>query len=222
MTKRTAGATASAAAAGLAAAATIVAMSPAPAGAGTGTTSASGIITSGLGLPPLETVTSNGAQQDKSLLSIPSNPVLNAKVLHVLANAEQGTARASTADLNIGGGKLIASLVTASCKPGGGNATLLDAIVAGHKIPVSPPPNTTIAVPPGAGHIVAITLNKQVKNSEGGLTVTAIEVQLGTGSGQKTIDVSTANCAAPTAHTAPAAPAAPAPTPQHGNLPVTG
>jgi hypothetical protein len=221
MTKRTAGATASAAAAGLAAAATIVAMSPAPAGAGTGTTSASGIITSGLGLPPLETVTSNGAQQDKSLLSIPSNPVLNAKVLHVLANAEQGTARASTADLNIGGGKLIASLVTASCKPGGGNATLLDAIVAGHKIPVSPPPNTTIAVPPGAGHIVAITL-KQVKNSEGGLTVTAIEVQLGTGSGQKTIDVSTANCAAPTAHTAPAAPAAPAPTPQHGNLPVTG
>jgi hypothetical protein len=80
-------------------------------------------------------------------------------------------------------------------------------------------------VPPGVDHIVAITLNKQVKNSQGGLTVTAIEVQLGTGSAEKTIDISTANCAAPTAHTSPgtpSVPAAPAPTPQRGSLPVTG
>lgn len=228
MNKRTVGAAVSAAATGLTAVATIAALAPAPVSAGTdsasgtGTASASGIVTSGLGIPPLSTVTSLGTQQDNSLASVPANPALTASVLHVLANAALGTARASAADLNIGDGKLIASLVTASCAPGGGTATLLDAVLAGHEIPVSPPPNTTIAVPPGAGQIVAITLNKQVKNGHGGLTVTAIELQLGTGRGQKTIDVSTANCVAPAAQTTPGVPAAPAPTPQRGSLPVTG
>jgi hypothetical protein len=201
-----------------------MALAPVPVLADTSPSSATGILTSGLGIPPLSTVSSNGKAEGSSLLSTPSIPALTASALHVFANGEQGTARASAADLNIGG-KLIASLVTASCKPGGGNATLLNAIVAGHAIPVAPPPNTTIAVPPGAGHIVAITLNKQVANSQGGLTVTAIEVQLGTGSAQKTIDISTANCAAPTAHTSPATPAvpaAPAPVPLRGELPVTG
>jgi hypothetical protein len=222
VTKRTAAAAATAA---LTAAATIMALAPAPVLADTSPSSATGILTSGLGLAPVSTVSSNGKAEDSSLLSTPSIPALTASVLHVFADGAQGTARASAADLNIGGSQLIASLVTASCKPGGGNATLLNAIVGGHAIPVAPPPNTTIAVPPGAGHIVAITLNKQVKNSQGGLTVTALEVQLGTGSAQKTIDISTANCAAPTtttAHTSPAVPAAPAPVPLRGDLPVTG
>jgi hypothetical protein len=226
ITKRTAAAAATTA---LTAAATIMALAPAPVLADTSPSSAAGILTSGLGLAPLSTVSSNGKAEDSSLLSTPSSiPALTASVLHVFADGAQGTARASAADLNIGSGQLIASLVTASCKPGGGDATLLNAIVAGHAIPVAPPPNTTIAVPPGVDHIVAITLNKQVKNSQGGLTVTAIEVQLGTGSAEKTIDISTANCAAPTAHTSPgtptspSVPAAPAPTPQRGTLPVTG
>jgi hypothetical protein len=201
---------------------TVMALSPVPVFADTSPTSASGILTSGLGIPPLSTVSSQGKAEENSLVSIPANQALTTSVLHVLADAEQGTARASVADVNLGGGKLIASLVTASCEPGGGSATLLDAIVAGHAIPVAPPPNTTIAVPPGVGHIVAITLNKQVKNSHGGLTVTAIEVQLGAGRGQKSIDISTANCSAPTAVTSPGVPAAPAPTPQRGTLPVTG
>jgi hypothetical protein len=230
ISKRTVGAAVSAAATGLTAAATIVALAPAPvsagtgsdSAAGTGTDSASGIVTSGLGIPPLSTVTSLGAPQDSSLVSVPANPALTASVLHVLANAAEGTARASAADLNIAGGKLIASLVTASCAPGGGTATLLDAVLAGQRIPVSPAPNTTIALPPGAGQIAAITLNKQVKNDRGGLTVTAIELRLGTGDAQKTIDVSTANCVAPAAHTTPGVPAAPAPTPQRRSLPVTG
>jgi hypothetical protein len=228
VTKRTAAAAATAA---LTAAATVIALAPVPALAGTSPSSASGILTSGLGIPPISAVSSNGKAEDSSLLSTPNIPDLTASVLHVFADGDQGTARASAAGLNVGGGQLIASLVTASCKPGGGNATLLNATVAGHAIPVAPPPNTTIAVPPGAGHIVAITLNKQVKNSQGGITVSAIEVQLGTGSAQKTIDISTANCAAPTAHTSPvtpishtspAVPAAPAPVPLRGDLPVTG
>lgn len=220
VTKRTAGA-----AAALTTAATIMAVGPVPVRADTSPASpasAAGILTSGLGIPPLSTASSDGKAVDRSLLSIPANPALTAKVLHVLADADQGTARASVADLNIGAGKLIASLVTASCAPGGGSATLLDAIVAGHDLPVAPPPNTTIALPPGAGHIVAITLNKQVKNDHGGLTVTAIEIQLLSGSLRKTIDISTARCAAPTAVTSPGVPPAPAPTPQQGTLPVTG
>jgi hypothetical protein len=218
-TKRTAAAAATAA---LTATATVMALSPAPVLAGTSPTSASGILTSGLGIPPLSTVSSDGQAEDNTLVSIPANSAVTASVLHVLADAAQGTARASAADLDIGGGKLIASLVTASCEPGGGRTTLLDAIIAGHAIPVAPAPNTTIALPPGAGHIVAITLNKQVKNGRGGITVTAIEVQLGAGSEQKTVDISTANCTAPTAHTSPGVPAAPAPRPEHGTLPVTG
>jgi hypothetical protein len=199
-----------------------MALDPAPVLAGASPTSASGILTSGLGIPALSTVSSDGQAEDNTLVRIPANSVLTASALHVLADAAQGTARASAADLNIGAGQLIASLVTASCAPGGGRATLLNAIVAGHAIPVAPAPNTTIALPPGPGHIVAITLNKQVKNREGGLTVTAIEVDLGAGRERKAIDISTANCTAPTAQTSPGVPAAPAPTPERGTLPVTG
>jgi hypothetical protein len=227
VTKRTAGA-----ATALTAAAAIMAMGPSPVRADTGPagpagpagpTSATGILSNGLGIPPLSSVSSTGNAVGGSLLTIPANPVLTAKILHVLADANQGTARASVADLNLGEGKLLASLVTASCSPGGGGATLADAIIAGHALPVAPPPNFTVALPPGAGHIVAITLNKQVKNAQGGLSVTAIEVRLLSGSLEKTIDISTANCAAPTAATAPGVPpAAPAPTPQVGTLPVTG
>jgi hypothetical protein len=224
ITKRTAGA-----ATALTAAAAIMAMGPSPVRADTGPAgpagpaSATGILSTGLGIPALSSVSSTGNAVGSSLLSIPANPVLTAKILHVLADANKGTARASVADLNLGEGKLLASLVTASCSPGGGGTTLADAIIAGHALPVAPPPNFTVALPPGAGHIVAITLNKQVKNAQGGLSVTAIEVRLLSGSLEKTIDISTANCAAPTAATAPGVPpAAPAPTPQVGTLPVTG
>jgi hypothetical protein len=232
--RRIAVSAASTGAAGLTAAATFLAMSPAPVSAGTTPTSATGITSTGLNLPPLEAVTSNGPLQDQSLITIPANPLLSGKILHETADGTLGKARSSVADLDLGQGKLIASLLTASCTPGGGKSDIVHAVLAGHDLPVSAPPNTTITVPPkspiktglpSAPQIAAITLNKQVKNSDGGMTVTALEVVLGPAGQQKTIDISTAHCAALAAHTAPsspAAPPAPAPTPHHGTLPVTG
>ena len=230
VSRRIALSAASTGATGLAAAATFMAMMPAPVSAATShsssadPTSATGINSPGSGLPPLESVVSHGPLQDQSLITIPSNPLLSGKILHETADGALGKARSSVADLNIGQGKLIASLLTASCTPTGAKSDLVHAVLAGHDLPVSAPPNTTIAVPPNvpgapsAPQIVAITLNKQVKTSNG-ITVTALQVVLGPKGQQKTINVSQAKCADPASATTPAAPA---PKPHHGSLPVTG
>ncbi|MGH3322198.1 MAG: choice-of-anchor P family protein, partial [Nocardioidaceae bacterium] len=169
------------------------------------------------------------------------NPLIHAKALNV--GAQQGASMAKVVDLRLGPPKLglKAEVIKATCT-GGRGAVEIVGLTAGGK-PVIPgdetsvPANTTIAVPPGSDSPVAeIALNKQVKQDDGSLTVTALHVELldGTKLGQ-VVNVAQAHCGMTAGHETPGpgpteqpgpgggnAPEASAPEPVSGSLPVTG
>ncbi|GAA4630355.1 hypothetical protein GCM10023196_055390 [Actinoallomurus vinaceus] len=208
------------------------------ASAATGTGSAYGVAATGLvAIPQTPAVT---ATADKSLVSLPANPLIDVKVLHV--TAKPAYARASVVDLEIAKAALTAHLVTATCKGGRGVSRLADARIGDHRLAVYAAPNSALSVPVQGLGTVGVTLNKQTRNPDGSLTVTAIEVRL---TDAQTISVSSATCDAggsgtpsqpptpppgqPTgkpipAPTSPTTPPgqAPKPTPVPGDLPVTG
>lgn len=159
-----------------------------------------------------------GVEAPAGLLSV---GVLNASV-------DTSSASASVADLKVGLSEIVdsdvlgisASVIEATCENGEGSAALADAKVAGQNLDVSPPANTEIGLP-GLG---GVTLNKQVTNDDGSLTVTAISVDLG---GLQTIEIASATCAAgedgPSEEPSTDKPGeAPRPTPVAGHHPVTG
>ncbi|MCO6010184.1 choice-of-anchor P family protein [Actinoallomurus purpureus] len=210
----------------------------APASATTGTGSAYGVTAQGLvAIPQTPAVT---ATADKSLIHLPANPLIDVKILHV--TAKPAYARASVTDLSVAKAALTAHLVTATCKNGNGVSHLADAQIAGHRLAVDAAPNSAISVPVQGLGAVAVTLNKQVNNPDGSLTVTAIEVRL---ANAQTISISSATCNAADTPTQPPGPTpppgqptgkpipsptgpttppsqAPKPTPVPSNLPVTG
>ncbi|GAB3987117.1 hypothetical protein GCM10029978_104540 [Actinoallomurus acanthiterrae] len=205
-----------------------------------GTGSAYGLAATGLvRIPQTPAVT---ATADKSLVSLPANPLIDVKVLHV--TAKPAFARASVVDLRVAKAALTASLVTATCKGGRGVSHLAEARLAGHRLAADAAPNSALTVQvPGLG-AAAVVLNKQTRAPGGGLTVTAIEVTLPLPPGStQTISISSATCApsggttttppggptgtpvpTPTAPGTPTTPPsqAPKPTPVPSNLPVTG
>ncbi|MQA07275.1 MAG: hypothetical protein GEU98_01765 [Pseudonocardiaceae bacterium] len=174
---------------------------------------------------------SNGFQE-KSLanLDVPEN-LLSTGVLN--SSVDEGSASSSVADLKVSLAQILdndmlgltASLIKATCEEGEGSAALADAKIAGKDLDVSPPPNTGVEVP-GLGGVV---LNKQEKNEDGSLSVTALHIDLG---GQQTIDIANASCGM-SEDDAPKPPGdgddggddggkAPRPTPVAGHHPVTG
>ncbi|GAA4637998.1 hypothetical protein GCM10023196_094030 [Actinoallomurus vinaceus] len=211
------------------------------ASATTGTGSAYGLAATGLvAIPQTPAVT---ATDDKSLVSLPANPLIDVKVLHV--TAKPAFARASVVDLRVAKAALTASLVTATCKGGRGASHLAEARLAGHRLAADAAPNSALTVQVPALGTAAVVLNKQTRNPDGSLTVTAIEVTLPLPPGQtQTISISSATCArtgsgtpttppggpteppapTPTAPGTPTTPPgqAPKPTPVPSNLPVTG
>jgi len=179
--------------------ATAEAVSPAESGY------AYGIAASGpLNLGPLPAVSEGHA----SLLGVPANPLLRAGVLNAAAGLTYS--RASVADLRILRAALTASAVTAVCRAGTGRSSLVDAALAGTRLPVAAGPNTRVGPVglPGVGS-VELTLNKQVWQG-GRLTVTAISLRA---LGQQ-VSIASATCRAMAA--------APTPKPVKNNLPVTG
>ncbi|WP_433179361.1 choice-of-anchor P family protein [Actinoallomurus sp. CA-150999] len=205
------------------------------ASAATGTGSAYGLAATGLvNIPQTPAVT---ATADKSLVSLPANPLIDVKVLHV--TAKPASARASVVDLSIAKAALTAHLVTATCKGGTGTSTLADARIGNHRLAAYAAPNSALNIPVQGLGTVGVTLNKQVRNPDGSLTVTAIEVRL---TDAQTISISSATCGAGTSSRPPSPPPgqatgkpipgptdptrppgqAPKPTPVPGNLPVTG
>jgi hypothetical protein len=219
----------------------------APAGATTGGNSAFGISASGLvSIPQTPAVSSSAQPNDKSLLALPANPLVDLKVLHV--TAKPAYARASVTDLKIAKVALSAHLVTAKCTGGKGSSHLVKATLGGHRLAVDAAPNSSVAVPVEGVGTVSVVLNKQIRNADGGITVTAIELSvppIGPVKGQ-TVSVSAVTCGngngdpgdpgnpgqppgkpgGPTGTPTPApstSPSeAPAPTPVNGDLPVTG
>lgn len=215
----------------------------APASATTGgTTSAFGVAASGLvAIPQTPAVSSTAQPDDKSLAELPPNPLVQLKVLHVTATP--GHARASVVDLKVAQAQLSAHLITARCEGGKGSSHLVKASLAGHRLAVDATPNSTVTVPLQGLGTASVVLNKQVRNADGGLTVTAIELSLPLGPGKaQTVSISSATCSggsvgspgdpgspggptaspspSPTSSTPPGE--APTPTPVPGDLPVTG
>jgi hypothetical protein len=217
-----------------------LAMTAAPAYAtNTGYGSAYAITAAGpVAVPPTTTVSSNGRRPlSKSLAELPANPVLKARALNSAAWA--GHARASVADLALAKAHLVAQLVTAKCVHGRGASHLVNVRLAGHPLQATPRPNSGIDVKLGPLGTATGMLNKQVRNADGSLTVTAIELKLPLGpAGVQTISVASVTCGrpaynptAPDEHTpdappqgsgVPGTPPAPKPTPIGGDIPVTG
>jgi len=216
-----------------------LAMTAAPAYATTGYGSAYAITATGpVAIPPTTTVSSAGRRPlSKSLLELPANPILRARALNSAAWA--GHARASVAELALAKAQLVAKLITAKCEHGRGASHLVQVRLAGHLLAATPRPNSGIDIALGPLGTATGMLNKQVRNADGSLTVTAIELKVPLGpAGAQTISVASVTCgrtgavnpSAPDEHTPPngsgvpgTPPAqAPKPTPVGTDLPVTG
>jgi hypothetical protein len=197
-----------------------------------GSGSAFGIAASGLvKIPPTPAVSSSGQPSHKSLIELPANPLIQAGILN--ADAAAGRSRASVADVRIAKIGLTAEVISASCENGAGVSHLTKVTLNGKQLAVSPSPNSGITVNLAGLGQVGVMLNKQVRNPNGSLTVTAVEVNLGLGQGKlQTVSISSATCGGgsgePSTPSSPTPPMgtppgeAPAPTPVTGDLPVTG
>ncbi len=210
---------------------------------GGGTSSAYGISAAGLlSIPQTPSVNSMSHPNSKSLLSLPNNPLVQLSVLK--AQAMGSHSEASVVDLKVLQAAILktsvlsAKVITSRCDNGAGSSKLVDVKLAGHTIQVGASPNSTITVPVQGLAGVRVTINKQVRNPNGSLTVTGLELAVQALGKSQVIDIASATCAAgksgPT--TPPSTPPgdgdtgnpgnppgeAPAPTPVNSDLPVTG
>jgi hypothetical protein len=198
-----------------------------------GTGSAFGISATGLvNIPQTPMVTSSAQPTHKSLAELPNNPLVQLSILR--AQATPGHSEASVVDLKIAKvvpstklavspqAVLSAKIITARCDGNAGSSKLVDVQLAGHSIQAGASPNSTITVPVQGLGGVQVTINKQVRNADGSLTVTALELAVQALGKSQTIDISSATCSAGQAHTPGMPGEAPKPTPVPSDLPVTG
>lgn len=209
---------ASAVAAPLAAMATAVPASAARTGGGPAASSAYGISAEGLvPIPRTPMVTSERRPFARSVVSIPDNPLVRLSVLRT--RAVPGHAEASVVDLRIAKAAispdavLTAKLISARCDDGLGSSRLVDVRLAGRAIQVDAAPNSRVTVPVAGVGGVQVTVDKQVRNPDGTITVTGLELAVQALGHSQTVDVSSATCAGGEA---------PRPRPVPSDLPVTG
>jgi hypothetical protein len=209
---------AGAVAAPMAAMTVAVPASAARTGGGPATSSAYGIAAEGLlPIPRTPEVTSESRPFARSVASIPGNPLVRLSVLRV--RAVPGHAEASVVDLRVAKAAispdavLTAKLISARCDDGLGSSRLVDVRLAGRAIQAGAAPNSRITVPVAGVGGVQVTVNKQVRNPDGSITVTGLELGVQALGHSQTIDVSSATCAGGEA---------PRPHPVPSNLPVTG
>ncbi|MFC4912414.1 choice-of-anchor P family protein [Actinomadura gamaensis] len=143
-------------------------------------------------LAPKPAVASKSGMRHTALLDEEHTKFLKAAVLDVAASPTQS--QASVTKLRVTEVGLAADAVRAHCSGGTGSTELVDAMVGGKRLPVSPPPNTTIPVDlPQMGR-VALILNKQ-ERVPNGVRVTAIELTTPLGKlGTEDVRVSSATC----------------------------
>jgi hypothetical protein len=206
----------------------------------------SGTVTSGP-MPTVDLPSGGGGPFTDSLASVNLPGVLTAGVLNVSTEGTNlgshggtATSSASVADATVGaalsgqlGGSplLEADVISSKCTSNGdgssGSSNLVDLKVAGNGQPVSPPPNTTIDVIPGA---LTVTLNEQIVNDSGGeasITVNAVHVRLnldGLATGDVILSQSRCRAAGPDVLGGPSGPGATAEpaTPVTANPNLTG
>jgi hypothetical protein len=199
-----------------------------------GTGSAFGISASGLvNIPQTPAVTSSAQPSHKSLVELPGNPLVQLSILRT--QATPGHSEASVVDLKVAKvvpssqlplssrAVLSAKLITARCNGGAGSSKLVDVKLAGESLlKAGTSPNSTLTVPVQGLGGVQVTINKQVRNADGSLTVTALELAVQALGKTQQIDISSATCSAGES-TNPTPPGeAPKPTPVPSDLPVTG
>jgi hypothetical protein len=228
-----------------------LAVAATPASATTdGGSSAFGLSATGLlSVPQTPAVSSASTPHDKSLVKLPDNRLVQLSVLR--ARAMGNRSEASVVDLKIAQAAisktavLSAKLITSKCVDGAGSSKLVDVKLAGHSIQAGASPNSTVTVPVQGVGGVQVTINKQVRNPNGSLTVTGLELAVRALGKAQVIDIASATCAPngktppstppshpsdPTTPGAPGAPGtpqsppaeAPTPTPVNSDLPVTG
>jgi hypothetical protein len=191
---------------------------PASAAGGGNTSSAFGISAAGLlAIPETPSVTSDSQPYAKSLVSLPGNPLVRLSALRT--RAVPGHSEAGVVDLRIAkaaispNAVLSAKLITARCDDGVGSSRLVDVRLAGRRIQAAAAPNSRLTVPVEGLGGVQVTINKQVRNPDGSITVTGLELAASALGKSQTIDISSATCAGGEA---------PRPTPVPSDLPVTG
>lgn len=101
--------------------------------------------------------------------------------------------------LTLGGFSGSIGLVEASCDATqegvSGTSSIVNGTFGGQSLPASPPPNTVIAIPPApAPQVLSITLNEQIANPDGSLTVNAVHIRLDSPLGQGDVIISSATC----------------------------
>jgi hypothetical protein len=179
----------------------------------------SGTVTSGP-TPTVDLPSGGGGPITDSLASLDLPGVLTAGVLKVSTDGTNlgshtgtATSSASVADATVGaalagqlGGSplLEADVISSKCTSNGdgssGSSNLVDLKIAGNGQPVSPPPNTTIDVIPGA---LSVTLNEQIVNDtpgEASITVNSVHVRVnlpGVASGDVILSQSRCRAAGP-------------------------
>lgn len=222
------------------------ALVPAASATSGGTGSAFAIAASGpVAIPATPSVTSSAQQPTrKSVAELPANPLVEARLLN--AAAWSGHGRASVADLKVAKLGLSARAVTAKCENGNGVSHLTKATLNGRTLKLGATPNTAVNADLKGLGTATVTLNKHVKDKDGNLTITAIEVVAKLAGKTQTLSIASVTCGRtggnggepgqpgkpgePGQPSKPGAPSkpdtppseAPAPTPVTGDLPVTG
>lgn len=158
-------------------------------------------------------VSTTSATVTKSLVTIPANPLVKGTVNN--ATASLAHAGASVVDVEVGQLGLRASVIKATCDNGSGGASLAEVTLGGQALPLYPPANTTLKLPVGSLGGAEVALNRQVRNRDGSLTVTAMHVNVVlAGVIKQSIDIAKVTCFR--------AKQAPPPKVIPGILPVTG
>jgi hypothetical protein len=204
----------------LASAAAIV-VPAASATSGGGPSEAFGVAAAGLvNIPRTPEVTSASRPFSRSVAEVPGNPLVHVSLIRT--RTIPGHADASVADLKVAKAAisphavLTAKLISARCDDGVGDSRLVDVELAGRAIEAGATPNSRLTVPVEGIGEVQVTVNKQVHNPDGSLTVTALELAVRALGTSQPVAVSSATCAgAPSGE-------APRPTPVPSDLPVTG
>lgn len=140
---------------------------------------------------------SNGASEDSvAEIGGPAQDLVKVDLLN--ARAGDGYAKSNVtnlrldlsplSDLGLSKPLLTAQAVEARCEDGKGSSSLANAKLGETPLDVSVPPNTGVDVP----GVASVMLNKQVKNDDGSLTVTAISINV---NGVQTLDIASATCA---------------------------
>ncbi|MQA03950.1 MAG: hypothetical protein GEV07_14900 [Streptosporangiales bacterium] len=129
-----------------------------------------------------ERLVSIPARDNNPTLSLPvsDDAPMDVNVLEAIAEANHAESRVASLNLGGEGGLITADVISAKCEKAAGSTTIADLNIAGDTVAGTvdaPAPNTKIGVP----GLLEITLNEQISNDDGSLTVNAVHVEVAPG-----------------------------------------